>query len=67
MAEINFSLQDTGTCPYCKYHTNCIIQDSMTETIGDLVCNNYDDEMEIVIYKCPNFESDDIIGIGEDD
>ena len=57
MAEINFSSQDTGACPYCRKHNNCVIQDAMTETLADLILDTYDDdEMEVVIYRCPDFK-----------
>ena len=67
MADINFSSQDTGACPYCGKHTVCEIQDAITETLGDLVHDTFDDEMEIVFYRCPEFKAEEITGTDEDD
>lgn len=65
MAEINFSTQDTGACPYCRRHNHCHIQDSLVELLIDEVHDSYDDEMEIVIYRCPEFQADDIAEIDD--
>lgn len=56
MAEINFSTQDTGVCPYCKKHNNCHIQDAITDLLADETNGEYEDDvMELVIYECPEF------------
>lgn len=57
MAEISFSTQDTGACPYCLYNERCHIQDGMIEFLEEEVDDTRDDEMEIVIYRCPEFET----------
>jgi hypothetical protein len=59
MAEINFSTQDTGACPYCRYHNDCHIQDSISDLLADEVSDD-DDDMEMVIYTCPEFAAEDI-------
>lgn len=58
MIEISFSTQDTGACPYCSYHEDCHIIDAMRELLEIEVSEKYDEDMEIVIYSCPEFEAE---------
>jgi radical SAM superfamily enzyme with C-terminal helix-hairpin-helix motif len=58
MSEVNFSTQDTGACSFCRHHQECHIQDSIEELLIDEVKDVYDDEVEIVIYRCPEFEAE---------
>ena len=60
MAEVYFSSQDTGACSYCRHHEKCHIQDTIEELLIDEVRDDNDDEMELVIYRCPEFEAEDI-------
>jgi hypothetical protein len=57
MAEVSFSTQDTGACPYCSHQNDCHILLAMTELLEEEVDDRYDDDMEIVIYACPEFEA----------
>ena len=57
MPDISFSTQDTGACPYCSHLNNCHILENLVELLEVEVDDRYDDEMEIVIYRCPEFEA----------
>lgn len=54
--EVNFSMEGTGACPMCKKWRLCRIHNYLTTTINDVVEKKYDHVMEIVIYRCPEFE-----------
>ena len=60
MPDINISSQDTGSCPYCRYEGECHIIDTLIEILEREVSDNYDDQMELVIYRCPEFEPQEI-------
>lgn len=55
MPKIIFSVKKTGACPLCKMNNNCHIQRSTIEFLSNEVKDKYDDELELVIYRCPEF------------
>lgn len=55
---INFSLQGNGACPFCSNFNNCHIIENMKKFLSDEVTPLHDDEMEVVIYSCPEFEEE---------
>jgi len=66
MPDINISSQDTGSCPYCRHENECHIIDTMIEILEREVQDRYDDQMELVIYRCPEFEPEEIPNFDEE-
>jgi hypothetical protein len=56
--EINFSIQGNGACPFCVHEGDCHIVERMKEFLSEEVKPIHDDEMEVVIYSCPEFEEE---------
>ncbi len=56
MTEIVFNARNNGACAFCKKNKKCHILIRMEEAARDEVKNKFDDRMEIVIYRCPEFE-----------
>lgn len=56
--EVNFSKQGTGACPLCKHflYGRCHILSGLSRAANEQVQRKYDYVMEIVIYRCPEFE-----------
>lgn len=54
--EIKFSSQETGACPLCEKYDNCRILKRMRQVFLDEVTEKYDNQMEVVIYRCPEFK-----------
>lgn len=55
MIDIVFSTLNTGACPMCKKRSDCRIIESIKKTAYEVVREKYDNQMEIVIYRCPEF------------
>lgn len=55
MINVVFSSQNTGACPMCKNKSDCRILESLKKTSYEVVKEKYDDQMEVVIYRCPEF------------
>ncbi|RKX94921.1 MAG: hypothetical protein DRP84_05760 [Spirochaetes bacterium] len=56
MIKVEISSHENGACPICKNYNNCHILQKLDETLKE-VCNPiYDDTVELVIYRCPEFE-----------
>jgi len=56
MIKIKFSLHSNGACPLCVHYKKCHILEKLEETLKKNCSPVYDDTMEIVIYRCPEFE-----------
>ena len=54
--DIRFSALDTGACPFCVKCDKCCVINSLKESIKKSISPRFDDVMEIVIYRCPEFE-----------
>jgi hypothetical protein len=54
--EVNFSKQGTGKCPECKKFKTCFILSKLRAAANQAVPRKYDYLMELVVYKCPEFE-----------
>jgi hypothetical protein len=54
MLEVKINSRGTGACPQCRF-TSCHITTKIKEALKDVVAGKIDNEMEIVIYKCPRF------------
>lgn len=54
--EVRFSPKGTGACPHCVNKSKCKILSEATKGLADGVEARNDDVMEIVIYRCPEFE-----------
>jgi len=58
MTKIYFSKRNNGACPLCRKYDQCHILFKLRETINLETKEKYDDEMELVIYRCPEFEQE---------
>jgi len=56
MKKVHFSKRNNGACPLCRRNEDCHIIAALKETATCETREKYDDEMEIVIYRCPEFE-----------
>jgi hypothetical protein len=57
MIDVRFSIQKTGACFLCKNFVGCGILKTIEKTIKDMnISSNNDNKMDIVIYRCPEFE-----------
>jgi len=56
MIDVKFSLHSNGACPICLHYKNCHIIEKVKKTLEDSCSPVYDDTIEIVIYRCPEFE-----------
>ena len=54
--EIRFSVQGTGACHICARKHRCEILKETEKVLSEKVKAINDDIMEIVIYRCPEFE-----------
>lgn len=54
--DIRFSALDTGACPFCVRYNQCHVIDSFKESIEKTISPKFDNVMEVVIYRCPEFE-----------
>jgi len=59
MVDIKFSRLATGACPTCKCVFGCHILDFIEEELQKVVSSVKDKSMEMVIYKCPEFEQEE--------
>jgi hypothetical protein len=55
MIEIKINSRGTGACPQCRY-SYCHIATAIRRALEDEVEAKHDNEIEIVIYRCPEFE-----------
>lgn len=55
MVKISFSAKETGACSLCQNHRDCHIQQTITRNLQYKVNDKNDNEMEIVVYRCPEF------------
>lgn len=56
MIDVVFSTLNNGACPLCKRREDCHILQSIEKILCNDVKPKYDHLMEIVIYRCPEFE-----------
>lgn len=61
MIDVKFSHFNNGACPMCKHNTNCNILKSMNHSVNLVASAKFDKVMEIVVYRCPEFEEKDFI------
>ena len=55
MLEVKINSRGTGACPQCRF-TSCYINTKIRDSLKDIsIVSKIDNEMEIVIYKCPRF------------
>jgi hypothetical protein len=54
--DVNFNTQGTGACPLCRNYESCGILKEAEKVFLNTVEEKYDDVMEVVIYRCPEFE-----------
>jgi len=59
--EVRISPKSTGACPICKNRYDCKILDNIIHAAKKTAKSKSDNvlEMEIVIYRCPDFMEKD--------
>ena len=59
--EVRISPKSTGACPICKHSEDCKILDNIISSAQNSATAKSDNvlEMEIVIYRCPDFMETD--------
>ena len=56
MIKVDISSHNNGACPICKNYDNCHILRRLEEVLKSECTKIFDDTIEIVIYRCPEFE-----------
>ncbi len=56
MINVQISSHNNGACPLCKSYKDCHILKKLRATLKETCNEKYDDTIEIVIYRCPEFE-----------
>jgi hypothetical protein len=56
MVIIKISPQETGACPQCRNREFCLIIKTLDQELSRTVRKVNDDALELVIYRCPEFE-----------
>ncbi|MDC7227706.1 MAG: hypothetical protein PQJ61_13160 [Spirochaetales bacterium] len=54
--DVKFSVQGTGACPLCLHRSDCRIIRKTARQLSRNVKEKHDEVMELVIYRCPEFE-----------
>ena len=55
MVHIHLNERNNGACPLCKRNNNCEIIDGIKDICEQKAKPINDNEMEVVIYRCPMF------------
>jgi hypothetical protein len=56
MIDVRFSHFNNGACPMCRHYNDCPILHAMNKAVNEVTTPRYDTIMELVIYRCPEFE-----------
>ncbi len=56
MIEVQISSHNNGACPICKNYRDCHILKRLEDVLKEECNQIYDDAVELVIYRCPEFE-----------
>jgi hypothetical protein len=56
MISVEFSIHTSGACPLCKNSKFCHILSKLSKNLKETCSPRYDDTLELVIYRCPEFE-----------